>query len=62
VQFVEDIETAQRLAPVEQFYTPMNWDWRTRTYALTRFNFQREDRVRSMFLFANGKPIGEEGI
>lgn len=62
VQFVEDIETAQRLAPVERWYTPMNWDWRTRTYALTRFNFQREDRVRSLFLFANGKPIGEEGI
>lgn len=62
VQFVEDIETAQRLAPVERWFTPMNWDWRTRTYALTRFNFQREDRVRSLFLFANGKPIGEEGI
>jgi DNA-directed RNA polymerase len=62
VQFVEDIETAQRLAPAERWYTPMNWDWRTRTYALTRFNFQREDRVRSLFLFANGKPIGEEGI
>jgi DNA-directed RNA polymerase len=62
VQFVEDVETAQRLAPVEQFFTPMNWDWRTRTYALTRFNFQREDRVRSLMLFANGKPIGEEGV
>ncbi|MFI4971111.1 MAG: DNA-directed RNA polymerase [Hyphomicrobiales bacterium] len=62
VQFVEDIETAQRTAPAERFYTPMNWDWRTRTYALTRFNFQREDRVRALFLFANGKPIGEEGI
>lgn len=62
VQFVEDIETAQRTAPAERFYTPMNWDWRTRTYSLARFNFQREDRVRSLFLFANGKPIGEEGI
>jgi DNA-directed RNA polymerase len=62
VQFAEDMATASRLATADTFYTPMNWDWRTRTYALTRFNFQREDRVRSMFLFANGKPIGEDGI
>lgn len=62
VQFEEDIETAKRTASAERFYTPMNWDWRTRTYSLARFNFQREDRVRSMFLFANGKPIGTEGI
>lgn len=62
VQYEEDMETALRTSTAERFYTPMNWDWRTRTYALTRFNFQREDRVRSMFLFANGKPIGERGI
>jgi DNA-directed RNA polymerase len=62
VQYVEDMETALRTSEAPRFYTPMNWDWRTRTYALTRFNFQREDRVRSMFLFANGKPIGEQGI
>jgi DNA-directed RNA polymerase len=40
---------------VERFYCPMNMDWRTRVYALTHFNFQREDRVRAMFLFANGE-------
>lgn len=62
VSFEEDMEVANLLATVERFYTPMNMDWRTRCYALTRFNFQREDRVRAMFLFANGKPIGEEGI
>jgi DNA-directed RNA polymerase len=62
VQFVEAIDTAQRTATVERFFTPMNWDWRTRTYALTRFNYQREDYVRSLFLFAEGKPIGEEGL
>jgi DNA-directed RNA polymerase len=62
VLFTEDMASAARLASVDAFYTPMNWDWRTRTYALTGFNFQREDRVRAMFLFAQGKPIGEEGI
>jgi DNA-directed RNA polymerase len=40
----------------------MNMDWRSRVYALTHFNFQREDRVRALFLFANGEPIGEDGI
>jgi DNA-directed RNA polymerase len=62
VQYKEDMETASLLAQVDRFFTPMNMDWRTRVYSLARFNFQREDRVRSMFLFANGKPIGEEGI
>lgn len=62
VQYKEDMEVASLLSTVERYYTPMNWDWRTRTYSLARFNFQREDRVRSLFLFANGKPIGERGI
>jgi DNA-directed RNA polymerase len=60
--FKQDMEVAKRQAVVEQFYCPMNMDWRGRVYALTHFNFQREDRVRSMFLFANGEAIGEEGI
>jgi DNA-directed RNA polymerase len=62
MQFTEDMEIATRLAVVDSFYTPMNMDWRGRVYSLTHFNFQREDRVRSLFLFANGEPIGEEGI
>jgi DNA-directed RNA polymerase len=62
ISFTEDMEVAARLAVAEQFYTPMNMDWRGRVYSLTQFNFQREDRVRALFLFANGEPIGEEGI
>jgi DNA-directed RNA polymerase, mitochondrial len=27
-----------------------------------KFNFQRDDRVRALFLFADGEPIGEEGL
>ena len=60
--FKEDMETAQRLAPHEHFYVPMNMDWRGRVYGITYFNFAREDRVRALFLFANGEPIGTEGI
>lgn len=57
-----DMKVAERLAASPQFYTPMNMDWRGRVYSMTHFNFQREDRVRALFLFANGEPIGEEGI
>lgn len=62
VQFVEAWHIASRLALADQFYTPMNMDWRSRVYGLTQFNFQREDRVRALFLFANGEAIGEDGI
>jgi DNA-directed RNA polymerase len=62
MQLMEDIEIAQRFAPVPAFYTPMSMDWRSRVYGLTHFNFQREDKVRALFLFAEGEAIGEEGI
>jgi DNA-directed RNA polymerase, mitochondrial len=62
IAFTEDMEVASRLAVADQFYTPMNMDWRGRVYALTHFNFHREDRVRALFLFANGEPLGEEGL
>lgn len=44
------------------FWTPMNMDWRGRVYGITRFNFQREDRVRALFLLDKGEPIGEQGL
>lgn len=62
LMFKEDMGTAALMAEHERFYTPMNLDWRGRVYALPFFNFQREDRVRAMFLFADGEPIGEEGL
>ena len=62
VMFTTDMAQARDLAVVERFYTPMNCDWRGRVYALSHFNFQRDDRIRSMFLFADGEPIGEDGL
>src|SRR5207248_3786558 len=53
---------ARRMAVLDCFYTPMNLDWRGRVYGIPFFNFQRDDRVRAMFLFANGEPIGERGL
>jgi len=62
VSYEEDMQTAEQMARADRFYVPMNMDWRGRVYGITFFNFQREDRVRSLFLFANGKPITERGI
>jgi DNA-directed RNA polymerase len=62
VQFIQDMRTAEAMAEQPQFYTPMNSDWRGRVYAVCHFNFQRDDRVRALFQFANGAPIGEEGL
>lgn len=62
LRYNEDMETADALADLDQFYIPHNLDWRGREYPMTNFNFQREDRVRALFLFKDGEPIGEEGI
>jgi DNA-directed RNA polymerase len=58
----EDVETAECMAQYERFFTPMNFDFRGRVYALPHFNFQRDDRVRALFLFADGEPLGEDGL
>ena len=42
-----------------RFHVPLQFDFRGRINALPFFNFTREDRVRSLFLFADGQPIGE---
>lgn len=57
-----DMSTAELMVAHSRFWTPMNLDWRGRVYGLPSFNFQREDRVRALFLFADGEPIGEEGL
>jgi DNA-directed RNA polymerase len=62
IMFEEDMKTARDMAVRDEFYTPMNCDWRGRVYAVTHFNFQREDRVRALFQFRDGEPIGEDGL
>jgi DNA-directed RNA polymerase len=62
VLYALDMKIAESLSGLDAFYTPMNLDWRGRVYGLSHFNFQREDRVRALFLFSEGLPIGEEGL
>jgi DNA-directed RNA polymerase len=61
ILFAEDTTTAKLLAG-GPFWTPCNLDWRGRVYPLSHFNFQRDDRVRALFLFDQGARIGEEGL
>jgi DNA-directed RNA polymerase len=56
------MQTAALLADHERFWTAINMDWRGRVYGVPIFNLQREDCVRALFLFADGEPIGEEGL
>jgi DNA-directed RNA polymerase len=62
VVFHLDAVIAEAMACAERFWIPLNIDFRGRLYGISHFNFQREDRVRGLFLFADGAPIGEEGL
>lgn len=62
VQLKEDLSTATLLSAQDAFWTPCNCDWRGRVYPMPHFNFQRDDRVRALFLFRDGIPIGEDGL
>jgi DNA-directed RNA polymerase len=62
IQFAEDMKQADELRDVAEFYTAMNCDWRGRVYSTVHFNFQRDDRVRALFLFKDGEPLGDDGL
>ena len=57
-----DLETAETMALAEWFAVPHSLDFRGRIYGISSFNFQRGDHVRALFLFKEGKPIGDEGL
>src|SRR5262249_50552550 len=57
-----DIVTAESVAEWGHFYIPHELDFRGRLYAIPHFSFIREDRIRGLFLFAKGEPIGKEGL
>jgi DNA-directed RNA polymerase len=58
----QDLATADTLVAHPRFWTPMYLDWRGRVYSVPHFSYPREDYVRGLFLFADGAPIGEEGL
>lgn len=63
VVFNADLETARLLSNTGgPYYVPHYLDFRGRIYGTAHFNFQRGDYVRSLFKFADGKPIGSDGM
>ena len=57
--FITDTTFAE---PCPLFWVALNFEFRGRIYGVSHFNFLREDRVRGLFLFAKGEPIGVEGL
>ena len=57
-----DISTAAVLTLNERFWVPLTIDFRGRLYGIPHFNFSRADHVRGLFLFADGEPIGKDGL
>jgi len=60
--YVTDTTIADAMVVARRFWVPLNMDSRGRIYAIPHFNFQRDDRTRALFLFADGEPIGMEGL
>ncbi len=59
----QDLATAEYLmAHGNRFVVPMNMDYRGRVYGVSYFSYQRQDYVRGMFQYANGKPLGATGL
>ncbi|MBB3910113.1 DNA-directed RNA polymerase [Sphingomonas desiccabilis] len=59
--FATDLQEAERLLAVPEFYLPHSLDFRGRVYAVPYFNPQRSDHVKALFRFAGTVPMGPEG-
>lgn len=54
-----DLSTAEYLSGFDEFYHPHSLDFRGRVYPIAHFNHQRDDHIKALHTFANGKPIGD---
>jgi DNA-directed RNA polymerase len=61
LMLAHDIEVAKYIGH-SPFWVPANMDYRGRVYSIGNFNFQRQDHIRALFLFAEGKPLDAEGL
>jgi DNA-directed RNA polymerase len=57
----EDISFA-RVTGARPFYMQHRCDFRGRVYQVPYLNMQREDHVRSLFKFANGRKLGSRNV
>src|SRR5262249_1262368 len=57
-EYRRDLVTAEALVGVPWFWNRVRCDWRGRLIQMVDFNYTRSDPVRSLFMFAEGEPLG----
>lgn len=57
-----DLKVANDLAGYERFWIPHSLDFRGRVYPVCHFSQQRSDHIRSLLEFADGVPMGDDGL
>ena len=60
--FLTDLNEAAEYAKYPEVYLPATMDFRGRVYAKPHLNHQRADYVKSLWLFAEGKPLDTLGL
>ena len=60
--FLTDLNEAAEYAKYPEVYLPATLDFRGRVYAKPHLNHQRADYVKSLWLFAEGKPLDVAGL
>ena len=58
----QDLRVAEKLRDAPRFYIPLHLDFRGRVYPLPSLNYQRGDQIRALFEFAEGVPLGPDGL
>lgn len=57
-----DLKVADELSGYERFWVPHSLDFRGRVYPVCHFSQQRSDHIRSLLEFADGVPLGDDGL
>jgi hypothetical protein len=61
-EYRRDVVVAEALVKEPRFYNRVRCDRRGRLIQMCDFNYTRSDPVRSLFMFAEGKPLGHMGF
>jgi hypothetical protein len=61
-EYRRDVVVAEALIDKERFWNRVRCDRRGRLIQMSDFNYTRSDPVRSLFMFAEGKPLGHMGF
>jgi len=59
--YVSMVDTATEFSQYDEFYFPMQMDFRGRCYSVSSFSALGPDEMKATLNFAKGKPLGAEG-